>query len=253
MGEISAMLVSDRVLAQIGLRAMLQQCDEITLLEVARTTSEAVEMAVRLRPSVVIIDTMGDDDVLAAIASLVRRCQPAPGVLILASRISGAVLTAVQAGGNGLILAQSGPQELIAALRLAAAGYRLIAPPRPRRAPAANPRHPTAWPDCMRLERLTDREFEVLQLVARGFCNAEICDAFNLSESTVKSHIRSILGKLGLRNRVHTVIYAYEMGFVRVGVSPLIHHAGHGAAASRARLGRSRPALTSVLEGAPGG
>nr|MDT0657087.1 response regulator transcription factor [Micromonospora sp. DSM 115978] len=226
MTDVRTLLVGQRMLARVGLRAALKDGPEVNVLGEASTTAEAVEMTVRLRPSVVVVDTTAEDtDPVEATVALLRQCRPAPQVLVLANQNDRKVQAAVQAGANGLILAGCSPQEFAAAVHLAAAGYRLVAPsvatgrigqagdrPEPDVAERLN---------RARLDQLTEREFEVLQLVARGFGNAEISRSLQLSESTVKSHIRNILIKLGLRNRVHTVIYAYEVGFIRVGANQL--------------------------------
>jgi DNA-binding NarL/FixJ family response regulator len=245
MTDIRTLLLSRRMLARVGLRAVLKDSPEVNVLGEASTTAEAVEMAVRLRPSVVVIDVMAEDtDPVEATVTLLRRCRPAPCILLLANKNDRTVQAALQAGAKGLVLSGCSPQEFAAAVHLAAAGYRLVAPSATGDRANQDGARPGSGGaerlDRIRLDQLTEREFGVLQLVARGFGNAEISRALQLSESTVKSHIRSILVKLGLRNRVHTVIYAYEVGFVRIGTNPLNAPPAGGPA--------TLPALSPVAE-----
>lgn len=125
------------------------------------------------------------------------------------------------AGAKGVLDSQASPERIIAAVRMIAAGYRLVIPtvggstPAPA-VPAEPPRPETPNIDLV-TSGITRRERDVLQLIIRGYSNAEISEALFLSESTVKSHVQRMLDKLALRNRVHAVIYAYEKGIVRAG------------------------------------
>lgn len=238
MEEIRTLLMSRRVFAKVGLRALLKDSPEIKLVGEAEDVNELAAMARSLRPSVLIADAMGQDSsIITAVVELMRRYDPTPGVLVLADEHDHAVQNALQAGANGLVLSQCTAQEFIAAVHLAAAGYRLMAPVA---GAAGGPLGGASSVDRVRLKQLTDREFEVLQLIALGFGNAQISEALAVSESTVKTHVRNILVKLGLRNRVQTVIYAYEVGFVRIGFNQFLH--GRDAAYLRQGWGKATSA-----------
>jgi DNA-binding NarL/FixJ family response regulator len=128
------------------------------------------------------------------------------------------VFDALRAGASGFLLKHASEEEVVAAVRAAAAGDVLLAPSVTRRLVEEFARHrPPRWRDAAELGSLTEREREVLGLVARGFSNAEIARQLSVSEGTVKSHVSHLLDKLDLRDRVHAVILAYEIGLVRPG------------------------------------
>jgi len=128
------------------------------------------------------------------------------------------VFGALSAGASGFLLKRTGPEELIAAIKTVAGGDALLSPSVTRRVIERMALAPSLGePDEDRLEELTDRESEVLELIARGCTNAEIAGELVIEESTVKTHVKRILMKLGLRDRVQAVIFAYENGVIRPG------------------------------------
>jgi len=181
----------------------------------------AVELAGRLRPDVVLMDVrMPVMDGLAATRRLLAGpAVPAPRVLVLTTfDLDEYVYEALRAGASGFLLKDASAADLVAAVRVVAAGDALLAPSVTRRLIADFARQGAPErPRPERLELLTARETEVLTLVARGRSNAEISADLYLSGETVKTHVSRILAKLGLRDRVQAVVLAYECGLVQPG------------------------------------
>jgi DNA-binding NarL/FixJ family response regulator len=172
---------------------------------------------------VVIVDALDEvPDVPLAIQQLITGCaEGRPKILALVQSLERCAPHWQAAGAKGVLDSQASPERIIAAVRMIAAGYRLVIPTAGTAAPAPAvpvdpPRPETSGIDLV-TSGITRRERDVLQLIIRGYSNAEISEALFLSESTVKSHVQRMLDKLALRNRVHAVIYAYEKGIVRVG------------------------------------
>ena len=130
------------------------------------------------------------------------------------------VFAALRAGASGFLLKDVEPDELVDAVRVVAGGHGLVAPPVTRRLIAEFARSSPPAPPLDELLRLTDRERVTLQLIARGLSNAEIGDQLSVSPSTVKTHVGNLLAKLGCRDRVQAVVYAYEHGVVTPGEDP---------------------------------
>jgi DNA-binding NarL/FixJ family response regulator len=213
---ISLIVADDHALARGGLRAMLGAQDDLEVVGEAADGGEAVELALKLRPDVVVMDIrMPNVDGIEA----TRRLQAhngAPHVLVLTTfDLDEYVYEALRAGAGGFMLKDAAPSQLAEAVRTVAAGESLLAPAVTRRLVERFVRRPPA--DAVREQRfadLTERELEVLILIARGLSNAEIGGELFLSEATVKTHVTRILGKLGLRDRVQAVVLAYESGLV---------------------------------------
>jgi DNA-binding NarL/FixJ family response regulator len=219
---IKVLLADDHALARSGLRAMLGSQDDIEIVGEAADGAEAVEEALRLRPDVVVMDIrMPRLDGIEATRRL-RAHAGAPQVLVLTTfDLDEYVYEALVAGAGGFALKDAPPGQLAEAVRTVAAGDSLLAPAVTRRLVERFVRRPPpASAERTALEDLTDRELEVLRLVARGMSNSEIAAELYLSEATVKTHITRILSKLGLRDRVQAVVHAYETGLVEPGESP---------------------------------
>jgi DNA-binding NarL/FixJ family response regulator len=208
-------LADDQPLVRAGLRVLLGAQDGIEVVGEASTGGAAVAESARLAPDVVVMDIrMPGTDGIAATAQVVR--QPAaPRVLVLTTYDTDEyVYDALAAGASGFLLKDARPEDLVAGVRVVAAGDALLAPAVTRRliglfvtgTPARAERHDG------RLDVLTEREREVFGLVARGMSNAEIGAALHVSGNTVKTHVARVLAKLGLRDRVHAVIFAYQAG-----------------------------------------
>ncbi len=212
------LLADDQALMRTGFRLILEAEDDIVVAGEAADGEEAVLKAARVRPDVVLMDIrMPRMDGIEA----TRRITAAPGaprVLVLTTfDLDDYVYGALRAGASGFLLKDAPPEELIHALHVVAAGDALLAPGVTRRLLeefAARPDPGAAPPP---VEGLTEREREVLVLVARGLSNAEIADELVVGETTVKTHVGRVLQKLHLRDRIQAVVYGYEAGLVRPG------------------------------------
>jgi DNA-binding NarL/FixJ family response regulator len=216
----TVLIADDQALVRVGLRKILENEPDTTVVGESGDGEDAVSEARRLRPDVVLMDIrMPVLDGIEATRRIVG-AQPSTRVLILTTfGLDGYVYDALQAGASGFMLKDAPPEEITAAVRIVASGDALLAPAVTRavidefarRQPTAEPVLPTA------VAELTPREREVLDLLARGLSNPEICDKLVISEATAKTHVARILQKLSLRDRVQAVIYAYETGLLTPG------------------------------------
>jgi DNA-binding NarL/FixJ family response regulator len=219
---IRVLLVDDQQLVRTGFRMILQDEPGIEVVGEAPDGRQAVDAAIALRPDVVVMDIrMPVLDGIEATRRLVRQAA-APDVRILVLTTFDAdenIVEALRAGASGFLLKDVTPADFVAAIRTIAAGEALLSPGVTRRLldrfaerlpPVNDERHAA-------LRELTERELEVLRLVARGRSNREIADALGLAEPTVKTHVSHVLDKLALRDRAQAVILAYEAGLVRPG------------------------------------
>ncbi|GAA0456519.1 DNA-binding response regulator [Actinoplanes capillaceus] len=220
MSEVLRVLVvDDDDLMRAGLRAVLSSDDRIAVIGEAADGREAVTRARALLPDVVLMDVrMPQQDGIAATRDL-SAVAPEVRVLILTTfEDDDYVFGALNAGASGFLLKRTRPEQLIEAIHTVAAGESLLSPSVTRtvidRMTTATPPDPET---TRRLRVLTARERDVLTLVARGLSNAEIATELFVEESTVKTHMKRILPKLKLRDRVQAVILAYETGMVRPG------------------------------------
>lgn len=211
-------VVDDQALMRAGFSMILDAEPDIEVVGEAANGNEAVELCRRLQPHVVLMDIrMPELDGIAA----TRLCTEADDidtrVLILTTfDLDEYVFEAVRAGASGFLLKDAPPEDLVAAIRVVAAGDALLAPSVTRRlieAFAAQQPDDVAPPAS--LDGLTDRELDVLRLMARGLSNAEIAESLIVGEATVKTHVSRVLMKLGVRDRVQAVVAAYESGLVR--------------------------------------
>ncbi len=214
---IRIVIADDQVMVRAGFRLLLDTEPDIEVVGEASDGDEALRTARRTRPDVVLMDVrMPVLDGIEATRRLLADVEVMCRVLVLTTfDLDEYVFGALAAGASGFLLKDAPPEELIAAIRVVAAGDALLAPTVTRRVIerfATLPSRPhTEPPD---LARLTPREREVLLQVARGRSNAEIARRLVVSETTAKTHVGHILTKLGLRDRVHAVVYAYEAGVV---------------------------------------
>ncbi len=225
---VRVLLVDDHDLVRTGFRTILESEPGIEVVGEARDGVEAIEQAVSLRPDVVCMDVQmpGMDGLEATrriVASRDARLTPAIGVLVLTTFDRDDYLfAALDAGASGFLLKNASPEKLVEAVLVVAQGDALLAPDVTRRVieRATIAREMSASVD-ERLADLTDRETDVLRLLARGLSNAEIARELWLGEATVKTHVSKVLVKLGLRDRVHAVVFAYENGVAVRGEAPL--------------------------------
>jgi DNA-binding NarL/FixJ family response regulator len=216
----SVLIVDDQALVRVGLRKILESEPDTTVVGEAQDGEEAVAQAQSLGPDLVLMDIrMPVLDGIEATRRIVR-ARPETRVLMLTTfGLDGYVYDALRAGASGFMLKDAPPEEIAAAVRIVASGDALLAPAVTRavveefarQRPADPPPPPRA------VEDLTPREREVLDLVVRGLSNPEICERLVITEATAKTHVARILQKLGLRDRVQVVIYAYESGLLTPG------------------------------------
>jgi DNA-binding NarL/FixJ family response regulator len=212
VSDVRVLIVEDDALMRAGLRGVLEREDAIEVVGEAGDGSEAVYRARLLRPHVVLMDIrMPGLDGIAATRDLLAAFPDVKVVILTTFEQDDYIFGALSAGASGFLLKRTKPEDLVAAIHTIAAGDSLLSPSVTSRVIARMARRP-APPDDAQLSGLTAREREVLELVARGLSNAEIATALVVEESTVKTHTKRILGKLGLRDRVQVVIYAYEHG-----------------------------------------
>ena len=213
---IRVVVADDQELVRAGFCVILNAADGITVVGEAANGAQAVAQAAEHKPDVVLMDVrMPGMDGLEA-ARLITAEPTAPKVVMLTTfDLDDYVYAALRAGASGFLLKDSPRADLIAAVRAAAAGDALLAPSVTRRLIEAFARRPPETsPSPSQLASVTARERDVLMLIARGRSNAEIAATLFVSEATVKTHVGSLLAKLGLRDRVQAVILAYETGLV---------------------------------------
>jgi DNA-binding NarL/FixJ family response regulator len=216
------LIADDDHLMRAGLAELLSGEPQIEVVGQASTGREAVSGGQRLNPDVVLMDVrMPDLDGIEATRELTR-VAPSARVLILTTfEQDDYVFGALRAGASGFLLKRTRPEELIAAVRTIAAGDSLLSPSVTRRVIDRMAKQPTPeLADRTRLEELTPREREVFDLLARGLSNREIAAELVVEESTIRTHVKRILMKLGLRDRVQVVIFAYETRSITSGVRP---------------------------------
>jgi DNA-binding NarL/FixJ family response regulator len=217
---VSVLIADDQALVRAGFRAILELQPDLKVVGEAVDGRDAVELARRRRPDVVLMDIkMPDLDGLEATRRILADAQAATAVLILTTfDLDEYVYEALRAGASGFLLKDAPPEQLIAAIHTLAAGEALIAPAITKRLIERFARTaPRSGPSTAALEELTARELEVLVLIARGLSNREIASTLVVSEATVKTHVKRVLAKLGVRDRVHAVVLAYESGLVTPG------------------------------------
>lgn len=221
-GPLSLLLVDDRKLSRVGLRAILESDPDIKVVGEPVDHEQTLTLTEDLQPLVVLIDSLSHAIEAPTLTAALVRTQRAPHVLVLVNAMDESAWDILRAGARGVVLKQSEPEQLVAAVQLVAANYTVFAQPgMDIDAEPTPPRWPAAVPANLHRWRLTDRERDVLRLVAKAYSNAEISRSLGVQESTVKSHMRSILDKLGLENRVHAAIYAFQAGLADLDTNPV--------------------------------
>ena len=216
--SIRVLVVDDQELVRAGFIMILDSQDDIEVVGETANGADALDEVKRLRPDVVLMDIrMPKMDGLEATRILRADKRSDVRVLILTTFDPDEyVYQALRVGASGFVLKDIPPHELLAAVRVVAKGEALLAPSITRRLIAQFAER-LAPPASQELERLTDREAEVLRFMAKGFSNSEIADTLYLSPTTIKSHVAGVLAKLNLRDRTQAVVFAYENGVVRPG------------------------------------
>ena len=218
---IRVLLADDQAMVRAGFRLILSAEPDISVAGEAADGVEAVAAARRLRPDVTLMDIrMPRLDGIAATARLAADEPAVTRVVVLTTfDVDSHVYDALRAGASGFLLKHAPPEELVQAIRVVAAGGALLDPAVTRRVIEEFARSPAPGPAPPEVAGLTERELEVLHLVAQGLSNAELAATLVVSEATVKTHVARMLAKLGLRDRVQAVVYAYERGLVRPGAT----------------------------------
>ncbi len=225
--QIRVVLVDDQQLVRAGLAMVIDSQPDLAVVGEASDGLEAVELVGRTECDVVLMDVRmpamdgleATRQILASAAAddqLIPDPDHGPRIVMLTTYdLDEYLLTAIQAGASGFLLKNAPPADLLAAIRTVYTGDAVIAPSATRRLlahVAGGPAPVPAGEEDPRLAQLTEREREVLELIARGLSNAEISATLFLSETTVKTHVRRLLAKLGVRDRVQAVVVAYESG-----------------------------------------
>jgi DNA-binding NarL/FixJ family response regulator len=210
-------IADDQVLVRGGFRMIIEARDGLEVVGEAGDGAEAVELVERLAPDVVLMDVrMPDVDGIEATRRIVASGSPARIIILTTYDVDEYVFAALRAGASGFMLKDVRPGDLVEGIRVVARGDALLAPSVTRRLldrfTSTLPDSAASVPD---LDELTERELEVLRFVALALSNAEIAARLHLTEATVKTHVSSILRKLGLRDRVQAVVLAYDIGLVR--------------------------------------
>jgi DNA-binding NarL/FixJ family response regulator len=219
----TVLIADDQGLVRLGLRKIFDIEPDLIVVGEAHDGQHAVTSARRLRPDVVLMDIrMPVLDGISATQQIVAEI-PATRVLMLTTfGLETYVFDALRAGASGFMLKDAPPEEIAAAVRVVASGDALLAPAITRTVIEEFARLPAARPvsSVRPLGELTAREREVFDLLVQGMSNGEICRTLVVSDATAKTHVARILQKLGVRDRVHVVIYAYESGLVTPGAGP---------------------------------
>lgn len=227
--SVSVLIVDDDILVRAGLRMMIETQDDLVVIGEADDGETAIRLAAELEPDVVLMDIrMPGIDGIEATRQITGEGdadsgEGSPRVLILTTfEIDEYVYEAVRAGASGFLLKRTEPEDLLDGIRVVAKGDALLAPSVTRRLMSEFSRATDGGPKPTdirnrELDRLTEREREVLVLIAQGLSNREIAAELFVGESTVKTHVGRILMKLELRDRVHAVVLAYETGLLKPG------------------------------------
>ena len=225
--SVTVLIVDDDNLVRAGLRMMIETQNDLVVAGETDNGQAAIQLAAELMPDVVLMDIRmpGIDGIEATrqITGAVDVTVGRPRVIILTTfEIDEYVYEAVRAGASGFLLKRTEPEDLLEAIRIVAKGDALLAPSVTRRLMDEFSRATQDGPRATdvrnrELDRLTDREREVLTLIAQGLSNREIAAELFVGESTIKTHVGRILMKLELRDRVHAVVFAYETGLLTPG------------------------------------
>jgi len=217
--SIRVLLADDQAMVRAGFRMIVESEPDIVVVGEAADGEQAVEATRRLRPDVVLMDIQmpGEDGLRATRRITERPGQPSRVVILTTFERDDYVYEALQSGASGFLLKNAPPEQLVHAVRVVAAGDALLAPSITRRIIEQFARRPIKPELDEQLQSLTQREREVLAMLARGKSNAELAAELFVTEGTIKTHVSSLLAKLGLRDRVQAVVVAYESGLVKPG------------------------------------
>lgn len=215
---IRVLLVDDQHLVRSGFRMILEGETDIAVVGEGADGVEGVRLAKTEQPDVVLMDIqMPNMDGLEATTTITALPDPPRVIILTTFEQDDYVFSALRNGASGFLLKNAPPDQLIDAVRVVAGGESLLAPSVTRRIIEEFARRPAAQRPPILADPLTEREMEVLRLVARGRSNAEIAEELYVGEATVKTHVSNVLLKLGIRDRVQAVVWAYEHGITLPG------------------------------------
>jgi DNA-binding NarL/FixJ family response regulator len=214
---VKVLIADDQALVRSGFRMILESRDDLEVVGEAGDGEQAIRLAGQTHPDVVLMDVrMPGLDGVSATARLTAEPDPPKVIILTTYDLEEPLYAALRAGASGFLLKDVRPADLVEAIRVVAGGDALLAPTATRRlldrflVTDMTPAAPAGS-----LDRLTEREREVLTLLARGGSNAEIADRLTVTEATVKTHVSAVLRKLQVRDRVQAVVLAYDLGLVR--------------------------------------
>lgn len=214
-GVIRVVVADDQEMVRAGFRLLLERVEDVDVVAEADDGEQAVARVREHRPDVALLDIrMPRLDGLSAARRVVDDVPETKVIILTTFDSDDYVHDALHAGASGFLLKSSPPERLVTAIRTVAAGEALLDPAVTRRVIEGFTRQPLPVGPGTELERLTERELDVLRQVARGLSNIEIAGELFITEATVKTHVARLLAKLGLRDRVQAVVYAYENGVV---------------------------------------
>jgi len=218
--SIRVVLVDDQALIRAGFKMILETEEDIEVVGEASDGEQAISMTRSARPDVVLMDVqMPTMDGLEATGHIVRDTNiPSRIVILTTFERDDYVFEALRAGASGFLLKNAPSEELVHAVRVVAAGDALLAPSVTRKVIEGFIRRPAHRSNEVELRRLTERETEILQLLATGKSNSELAAHLFVGEGTIKTHVSSVLTKLGIRDRMQAVIFAYESGLIEPGL-----------------------------------
>ena len=213
--KIGVCLVDDQTLVRQGIRSLLELSDDISVIAEAGDGAQAVEIIPQAKPDVVLLDMrmpgMSGLDVLNALAA--KNAQP-PTIILTTFDDDQLVLAGLKAGARGYLLKDVSLDQLVDAVKTVASGGSLVAPVVTQRLLSGLERMQNEFVSLEQPDPLTDRETEILRLMAGGYSNKEIANSLTVAEGTVKNHVSNILSKLGVRDRTRAVLKAFEIGIV---------------------------------------
>ncbi|UUV29197.1 response regulator transcription factor [Amycolatopsis roodepoortensis] len=215
---VKVLICDDQELVRVGMGMIVTSQEDLTVAGEAANGAEAVETALRLRPDLVLMDVRMP--VLDGVAATERICAELPGtrvLMITTFDLDEYAYAALRAGASGFLVKDAPAEEILVAIRGVLRGDSMVSPSVTKRLLDRYLDDARDGGESKRLEKLTEREKDVLALIARGLANSEIAAKLYIGETTVKTHVGRILAKLSLRDRVHAVVFAYESGLVRAG------------------------------------
>ena len=214
-GKVSVCLVDDQTLVRQGIRSLLELSDDIRIVGEAADGAQALELIPQIKPDVVLLDMrmpgMSGLDVLTALAA---KGDVPPTIILTTFDDDQLVLAGLKAGARGYLLKDVSLEQLVDAVKAVASGGSLVQPVVTQRLLVGLERMQNDFTSLDRPDPLTERETEILRLMAGGYSNKEIANSLGVAEGTVKNHVSNILSKLGVRDRTRAVLKAFEIGIV---------------------------------------